>query len=51
MLEYLLLKEELVYKEKMLSNACNEYERLTDDIVNCREIKIGDKCFEIREIV
>jgi hypothetical protein len=51
MLEYLLLKEELAYKEKMLSNACNEYERLVDDIINCRDIKIDGECFEIREII
>ena len=50
MLEYLLLKEELAYKEKMFSYACDEYERLADDIINCREIKIGDKCFVIREM-
>lgn len=49
MLDYLKIKAENEYLNKMISSACQEYESLIDDIINCREIKIDSNRFFVPE--
>jgi|GEM_PF-3711984 len=50
MLDYLKLKAENSYMDDLLNNNCDEYERLVDDISDCKEIRINQRDFKIIEI-
>lgn len=49
MLDYLKLKAELEYKSKMLSDANDTYEKLVQDLINGKEVKIGNKVFRLEQ--